>query len=85
MTEAVTINKTERTKTMKQPGVISEGAKLRLFKMAMKANDRLESCDSDEEYAKAKTRSDQWNEIVMALGLSNELKKYYAQQRGEDC
>lgn len=67
----------------RQPGVISEGAKLRLFKMAIKANDRLENCDSDEEYLKAKQRSEQWNEIVMALGLSNELKQYYAEQRGE--
>ena len=69
---------------MKQPGIISDGAKLRLFNMAIKANDRLENCDSDDEYKKAKERSDQWNEIVMALGLSAELRKYDALRRGED-
>ena len=69
---------------MKQPGVISEGAKLRLFRMAIKANDRLENCDSDDEYRKAKERSEQWNEIVMALGLSRELKEYYAEKRGTE-
>lgn len=68
----------------RQPGVISDGAKLRLFNMAMKANDRLQNCDSDDEYRKAKTRSDEWNEIVMALGLSNELRQYYAEKRGEE-
>lgn len=64
--------------------VISDGAKIRLFNMAMKANDRLENCDSDNEYKKAKKRSDEWNEIVMALGLSLELKQYYAEKRGEE-
>ena len=69
---------------MKQPGVISDEAKRRLFNMATKANDRLETCDSDDEYQKAKARSEQWNEIVMALGLSQELRKYYAEKRGEE-
>ena len=69
---------------MKEPGVISEGAKLRLFKIAMKANDRLENCDSDSEYRATKKRSDEWNEIVMALGLSRELKEYYEQERGNE-
>lgn len=63
---------------------LSDGAKERLFKMAIKANDRLENCDSDEEYKAAKKRSDEWNEIVMALGLSNDLKRYYAEKRGEE-
>ena len=68
----------------RQPGIISDGAKLRLFNMAMKANDKLETCDSDDEYKKAKARSDEWNEIVMALGLSQELRQYYAEKHGEE-
>ena len=70
---------------MKQPiMVISDGAKLRLFNMAIKANDRLENCDSDDEYKRAKKRSEEWNEIVMALGLSQELREYYAEKRGNE-
>ena len=67
-----------------QPALLSEGAKMRLFRMAIKANDRLETCDSDDEYRKAKERSEQWNEIVMALGLSRELKEYYTEKRGNE-
>ena len=69
---------------MQNIAVISDGAKLRLFKMAVKANDRLENCDTDEEYKAAKARSEQWNEIVMALGLSSELKQFYAEKRGQE-
>ena len=70
---------------MKQlPALLSDGAKARLFNMAIKANDRLQNVDSDEEYKAAKKRSEEWNEIVMALGLSAELRKYDAQRRGED-
>lgn len=61
---------------------LSDGAKERLFKMAIKANDRLENCDSDDEYKAVKKRSDEWNEIVMALGLSNDLRNYYNEKRG---
>ena len=64
--------------------VISDGAKERLFKRAIRCNDKLENCDSDEEYKAAKKRSDEWNEIVMALGLSDELRRYYAEKRGEE-
>lgn len=64
--------------------LISEGAEKRLFKMIVKANDRLEDCDSDDEYKWAKTRAEQWNEIVMALGLSDELRRYYAEKRGAE-
>ncbi|MBQ6503151.1 MAG: hypothetical protein IJI57_04460 [Flexilinea sp.] len=67
---------------MQYIAVISEEAKARLFRMAIKANDRLENCDTEEEYKKAKARSEQWNEIVMALGLSNELREYYQERRG---
>ena len=69
---------------MQYTAVISEEAKARLFKMAIKANDRLENCDTEEEYKRTKARSEQWNEIVMALGLSNELKQYYYDLRGGD-
>ena len=70
---------------MKQmPALLSDGAKMRLFKMAIKANDRLQDADSEEEYKAAKKRSDEWNEIVMALGLSAELRKYDAHRRGEE-
>ena len=67
-----------------QPALLSDGAKARLFNMAVRANDRLQDCDSDAEYKSAKKRSDEWNEIVMALGLSAELRKYDAHRRGED-
>jgi hypothetical protein len=70
---------------MKQPiMVISDGAKKRLFNMAIKANDRLENCDSDDEYKAAKKRSSEWNEIVMALGLTQELRQYYEEKRGNE-
>jgi len=64
--------------------LISDGAKERLFKMAIKANDSLENCDSDLEYKLAKKRSDEWNEIILTLGLSEDLKRYYAEKRGEE-
>lgn len=67
-----------------QPALLSDGAKARLFNMAIKANARLQDADSDDEYKAAKKRSDEWNEIVMALGLSAELRKYDALRRGED-
>lgn len=63
---------------------LSDGAKERLFKMSIKANDQLENCDSDEEYKAAKKKSDEWNEIIVALGLSEDLKRYYAEKRGEE-
>lgn len=62
--------------------IISDGAKKRLFNMAIKANARLENCDTDEDYKAAKIRSDQWNEIIMVLGLTNELRQYYAEKNG---
>lgn len=62
--------------------VISDGAKKRLFKMAIKANDAIENASDDAEYGKLKKRSDEWNEIVMALGLTNELRQYYAERNG---
>ena len=62
--------------------VISEGAKMRLFNMAIKANDRLENASDGKEYEAMKKRSGEWNEIVMALGLSSELRQYYKEHRG---
>ena len=62
---------------------ISEGAMKRLFRMAIRANDAIENASDDEDYKSLKKRSDEWNEIVMALGLSNELRRYYAEQRGD--
>ena len=63
--------------------VLSDGAKRRLFNMAVKANQRFEECvgESDEDYAAAKQRSDQWNEIVIALGLTKELRQYCAENK----
>ena len=63
--------------------VISEGAMIRLFNMAIKANEKLENATDEKEYGKMKKRSDEWNEIVMALGLKNELRQYYAEKHGE--
>lgn len=62
--------------------IISEGAKKRLFKMAVKASEAIENASDDAEYGKLKKRSDEWNEIVMMLGLSNELRQYYAERNG---
>ena len=64
--------------------LISEGAEKRLFRMAINANEMLGCCESDEEYRRAKERVSQWNEIVMALGLSDELRRYYAEKRGAE-
>ena len=61
--------------------LISEGAKERLFKIYIKASDRLENCDSGEEYESAKARAQQWHEIVIALGLLDEFGRYYAEKR----
>lgn len=62
---------------------LSEGAKKRLFKLAIRANDALENATDDVEYKKLKKRSDEWNEIIMALGLTNDLRQYYAERNGE--
>ena len=62
--------------------VISDGAKKRLFKMAVKASEAIENASDDMEYKKLQKRSDEWNEIVMVLGLSNELRQYYAERNG---
>ena len=62
--------------------VISDGAKNRLFKMAVKASEAIENASDDMEYKKLQKRSDEWNEIVMVLGLSNELRQYYAERNG---
>ena len=63
---------------MKDNSVISDGAKKRLFNMAIKANKRLEEClgESDGDYNAARSRSAQWNEIVRVLGLEQELRQY---------
>ena len=66
---------------MKMAG-ISDGAKRRLFKMAIKANDALENASDDDEYTKLKKRSDEWNEILMLLGLSNDLRQFYEERNG---
>lgn len=63
--------------------IITDGAKKRLFNMAYKANLALKNCSGDEEYKTLKKRSDEWNEIVMTLGLTKELQKYYSEIRGE--
>ncbi len=62
--------------------VISDGAKKRLFKMAIKTSEAIENASDDMEYKRLKKRSDEWNEIVMALGLTNELRQYYAERNG---
>ena len=66
--------------------IISDGAKKRLFKMAIKANKRLEECtgESEDDYKVAKARSNQWNEIVTVLGLANELRQYCTDMKGID-
>lgn len=61
---------------------LSDGAKKRLFKIAIKANDALENVSDEEEYKKMKKRSDEWNEIVNMLGLTFELRDYYKEKRG---
>ena len=63
---------------------LSDGAKERLFRLVIKANDKLETCNTDEEYKAAKKRCAEWSEIVMTLGLSDDLKRYYAEKRGEE-
>lgn len=63
--------------------IITDGAKKRLFNMAYKAHVALENCSGDEEYKALKKRSDEWNEIVMTLGLTKELQEYYSEIRGE--
>lgn len=62
--------------------IISDGAKKRLFKMAIKANDALENVSDEEEYKKAKKRYDEWIEIVNILGLTFELRDYYNEKKG---
>ena len=64
--------------------LLSDGAKERLFKMAIKANAKLQDATNEKEYQAAKKRSDEWNEIIIALGLTNELRKYDAQKRNEE-
>ena len=67
--------------------IISEGAMKRLFNMAFHAHEWLDDNQfslSDKEYQSDKKRTDQWDEIIMALGLTNEFRQYYAEKRGQE-